>query len=194
MDEERTRHRVTELLDRARAGDPQSAEELLPLVYEELKAVAQRAMGQERAGHTLQATALVHEADVRLVGNHEFAWDHRGHFFMAAAEAMRRVLIEHARSRSRLKRGGGSEARRRVDLDVVELACGDNFQEFLSFEDAFRRLSDEMPDIADVARLRLFAGLTVEQTADVLGLSPATVKRRWTLARAWLERESEREP
>jgi RNA polymerase sigma factor (TIGR02999 family) len=183
------RVRVTELLDRARAGDARSAAELLPVVYEDLKVAAHRAMAGERAGHTLQATALVHEAYVRLVGNREVSWDHRGHFFMAAAEAMRRILIEHARSRSRLKRGGGPVPQRRIDLDIVELACGENFEEFLSFEEAFRRLSEEMPDIADVARLRLFAGLTVEQAAHSLGLSPATVKRRWTLARAWLERE-----
>jgi RNA polymerase sigma factor (TIGR02999 family) len=180
---------VTTLIERARAGDRASAEALLPVVYDQLRVLAAQAMARERSDHTLQATALVHEAYARLVGNDELDWDHRGHFFRAAAEAMRRILVEHARARSRLKRGGPDRRRQQVDLNLVELACGENNEEFLSFERVFRRLCETAPDVADVARLRLFAGLTVEQVAGALGISVATVKRRWTYARAWLQRE-----
>ena len=180
---------MTRLIERARAGDRASADALLPVVYDQLRGLAAQAMGGERSDHTLQATALVHEAYARLVGNRELDWDHRGHFFHAAAEAMRRILIEHARARGRIKRGGPHHDRQKVDLNLVELACGENSHEFLSFEQAFCRLCEVDPDAADVARLRLFAGLTVEHVAKALGVSVATVKRRWTFARAWLQRE-----
>ncbi|HZW09752.1 MAG TPA: ECF-type sigma factor [Phycisphaerales bacterium] len=169
------------------AGCGGTAAELLPLVYDELRAIAARAMSGERAGHTLQATALVHEAYARLAGAHDAPWDNRAHFFVAAAEAMRRVLVEHARARGRIKRGG--TGRTRVPLSVVELATTEDGGEFLSLDRAFGRLMAEAPEMGEVARLRLFAGLGIEATAAALEISPATVKRRWMYARAWLQRE-----
>ena len=180
---------VTQILQAAGTGRAQAVQDLLPLVYEQLRAIAQQHMNEERRDHTLQATALLHEAYVRLVGNDELNWDSRGHFFVAAAEAMRRILIEHARARVRLKRGGPKRDRRRLPLSVVDLANQENPEEILSLDAAFRRLTDQSPELADVVRLRFFGGLSVEHTAKALGVSPATVKRRWTWARAWLYRE-----
>ncbi|MBK7405491.1 MAG: RNA polymerase subunit sigma [Phycisphaerales bacterium] len=179
--------RIVEHVEQFEHVEQAAAADLLPLVYDELRAIASRAMAQERVGHTLQATALVHEAYARLVGNAELAWDSRAHFFVAAAEAMRRILIEHARSRTRLKRGG--PGRRRVPLSVVDLATEDDGREFLSLDAALGRLLERAPEMGEVARLRLFAGLGVDETAMALAISPATVKRRWTYARAWLQRE-----
>jgi RNA polymerase sigma factor (TIGR02999 family) len=147
-------------------------------------------MHRERAGHTLQATALVHEAFVRLLGDADVAWDSRGHFYVAAAEAMRRILIEHARSRGREKRGGG---RQRVPLSVVDVpASADDPEQILAVDDALRRLEGEDPDAANVVRLRFYAGLGVEETARALGKSPRTVAREWAFARAWLMDELSR--
>ena len=143
---------VTSLIERARSGDQASADALLPIVYDQRRGLAAQAMSRERADHTLQATALVHEAYARLVGNDELDWDHRGHFFHAAAEAMRRILIEHARARSRLKRGGPARDNRRVDLNLVQLACSDRSDEFLRFEEAFRRLCETLPAMAEHIR------------------------------------------
>ena len=186
---------VTRLLaDESLDGDAR-ARQLLPLVYDGLRAIARQRMAAERVGHTLQATALVHEAYVRLVGNQELDWDSRGHFFIAAAEAMRRILIEHARARGRVKRGGEGDVWRRVPLSVVDLAESDNSAEILILDDVFRRLQDMSPEMADVVRLRFFAGLSVQETANALGISAPTVKRRWTWARAWLYRAlKEKEP
>jgi RNA polymerase sigma factor (TIGR02999 family) len=178
---------VTRLLEQAGQGNETAAEDLLPLVYTELKKVAQVQMNGERTDHTLSATALVHEAYLRLVGNHELTWDGKGHFFVAAAEAMRRVLIEHARARRRIKRGGGQE-RRRLPHDVIELAKSADSSEITSVDDAIHRLAEQDPRMAEVVRLRFYAGLSEEMTARVLGVSDRTVRRDWTVARAWLHR------
>jgi RNA polymerase sigma factor (TIGR02999 family) len=149
-------------------------------------------MRDERQDHTLQATALVHEAYARLVGNDEIAWDSRGHFFVAAAEAMRRILIEHARGRERVKRGGGV-TRVRLPISVLDLAVDENPEEILSVDEAICRLSEQDARMGDVVRLRFFAGLSEQETAKALGVTDRTVRRDWTLARAWLQRELTRE-
>lgn len=180
---------ATKILERIEEGAPGAAEELLPLVYGQLRAIAQRAMNGERHNHTLQATALVHEAYLRLVGpDRDVSWANRAHFFKAAAEAMRRILIEHARSRGRIKRGGDADGRplRRVPISVLDLAKAPDEREILTFDDDLRRLESEDPQAATIVRLRVFAGLTVEETAKALGVSPSTVDRDWSYARAWL--------
>ena len=176
---------VTRLLREVEAGKPQAAEALLPLVYDQLRELARHRMAEERAGHTLQATALVHEAYLRLVGDRPAGWAGRAHFFHAAAEAMRRILIEHARARGRVKRGGGAE-RLRVPLSVIDLAAENDPGEILDLDEAVCRLESESPDVAAVVRLRFYAGLTIEETAEALGISPQSVKRDWAYARAWL--------
>ncbi len=168
---------------------PQAAQDLLPLVYDQLRRLARQRMAQERVGHTLQATALVHEAFARLsgpggAGGARFA--NVAHFYHAAAEAMRRILIEHARSRGAEKRGG---AVRRVSFTtVLDLAAAPDPAEILAFDEAILRLEQETPDAAEVVRLRFYAGLSVEETAAALGVSPRTVNREWQYARAWLYR------
>ena len=175
--------KVTQLLqDLDRSGD--ASQELMALVYDSLRSIAERRMAGERAGHTLQATALVNEAFLRLVGDEPVDWQSRRHFFGAAAEAMRRILIDRARRRSAEKRGGD---RRREPLDGIEIIGPDGSdEELLALDEALRRL--EATDAAgiDVVKLRYFAGLTMEQTAEVLGISIATANRRWTVARAHL--------
>jgi RNA polymerase sigma factor (TIGR02999 family) len=143
-------------------------------------------MTAERPDHTLQPTALVHEVYLRLIGDEPIKWSTRAHFFSAAAEAMRRILIDHARRRGRLKHGGG---RRRVPLSVVDLAAQDNLDEILTLDDAIRRLQEQEPDVAQVVNLRFYAGLGIDDTAAALGVSPSTVDRLWKYARAWLYRE-----
>ncbi len=177
---------ITRLLDAAGGGDPRAAQKLLPLVYDQLRKAAQKQMAEERSDHTLQATALVHEAYIRLVGSHEVVWENRAHFYVAAAEAMRRVLIEHARKRGRIKRGGD---RKRVPLSAVYLAEKAHPEEIMSVDTAIRRLEERDSRMARIVRLRFFAGLSVEDTAETLGLSDRTVRREWALARAWLHRE-----
>ncbi len=173
---------VTRLLDAARAGDRQAAADLLPLVYDELRKLAAARMSAEVPGQTLDATALVHEAYLRLVGDQQF--DGRRHFFAAAAEAMRRVLVDRARDRGRQKRGGG---RRQIDLaDIPGRADADPYM-LLSLDDALARLSAEDPAAAAVATLHLFAGLPIDDAAAAFGVSRATVYRNWTYARAWLQ-------
>ncbi len=182
---------VTQLLKAIESGDPWAAEELLPLVYEELRRLAARKMAQEAAGHTLHPTDLVHEAYLRLVrGGDAGGWENRGHFYAAAAEAMRRILIEAARRKASRKRGGG---RKRVELprelaDRPSLAL----DELLALDEALERLESEDPQSFRLVMLRYFGGLTVAQTASALGLSSRTVKRHWAFARAWLQREMER--
>jgi RNA polymerase sigma factor (TIGR02999 family) len=168
---------------------------LLELVYAQLRATAQKLMAGERSGHTLTATALVHEAYARLVGNTPVAWSNRAHFFAAAAEAMRRILIEHARARHRLKRGGGggeetgsAAPRNRVPLSIVEAAHTADPETILALDEAIDRLEREEPDVAAVVRFRFFAGLSGDETAAALGLSPRQVDRLWAYARARLFR------
>lgn len=158
-------------------------ERLVPLLYDELRALARAHLGRERPDHSLQATALVHEAYLRLLGASQPPWNDRRHFFRAAAEAMRRILIEHARARGRIKRGGN---RVRVELRDAHLASEPDLDQLLALDDALRRLEEQDPRAADVVRLRYFAGLSVADTAKALDLSERTVKRDWALARAWL--------
>lgn len=177
---------LSRLLSRAGAGDDQAASALLPLVYEQLRRIAEVRMRGERRDHTLQPTALVHEAYARLVGAGEVAWRGRGHFFVAAAEAMRRILVEHARARGRLKRAGG-RARLKLDMGTVaDLAGDDKAEEIIALDAALRRLQEQRPRVAQVVQLRFFAGLTVDETAAALGVSPRTVDLDWAFARAWL--------
>jgi RNA polymerase sigma factor (TIGR02999 family) len=168
-----------------------AAEDLLPLVYEQLRGLARRQMAAERDGHTLQPTALVHEAYLRLLRDRAIGWASRAQFFSAAAEAMRRILVEHARARGRLKRGGAgasTDRTRRVPLSVLELATGDDPAEILALDEAVRRLEQENADLGAVVRLRFYAGLSIDETAEMLGISPRSVKRDWSYARAWLFR------
>ncbi|HEX4607891.1 MAG TPA: ECF-type sigma factor [Urbifossiella sp.] len=176
---------LTRLLDAVAAGDPRAAADLLPLVYDELRGLAAARMADERPGHTLDATALVHEAYLRLVGPVSAGrWGGRDQFFFAAAEAMRRILVDRARSKARGKRGGG---RRRVGLSDIPGRADHDPHLVLSLDDALARLAAEDAPAAGVARLRLFAGLTVEEAASALGVSRATAYRDWTYARAWLQ-------
>ncbi len=177
--------RVTELLHAA-PDEPRAAADLLPIVYQQLRAAAQLQMAGERANHTLQATALVHEAFLKLVGDRDLPWRNRRHFYVAAAEAMRQILLDHARSRGRLKRGG---SRRRVPLSMADVAESWDLEETVSLDEALRRLESRDAGIAEVVRLRFYAGLSIGQTAEALDISPATVKRRWEFGRTWLYRE-----
>lgn len=177
---------VTRILDRAQQGDPKAAEELLPLVYEELRRLAAAKMAQQAPGQTLQATALVHEAYLRLTGGARDQWQDRAHFFRAAAEAMRCILIDNARRKSRWKRGGRLE---RVDLEGLELAADTPPDTLLVVQEALERLATEDAPKAELVRLRFFIGLTNAEAAKVLGLSEPTVKRYWEFSRAWLLRE-----
>jgi RNA polymerase sigma factor (TIGR02999 family) len=174
---------VTRIIDALQQGDPRAGEELLPLIYDELRKVAVQQMARERPGHTLQPTALVHEAWLRLVGDEALTFKNRAHFFAAAAEAMRRILVESARRKKRLKHGGHLE---RVELDVVELALPVREDELLALDAALDRLSDVDSRSAEVVKLCYFVGLTQEQAAGVLGVSLSTTERLWVFARAWL--------
>lgn len=161
------------------------AERLLPLVYDHLRGIARQRMAAERADHTLQPTALVHEAYLRLVGERDLPWQNRAHFFAAAAEAMRRILLDHAKARGRFKRGGG---RRAAAASLAELAAAEDPDEILALDEAFRRLDSESPQAAAVVRLRFYGGLSVDETAAALEISPRQVDRLWAFARAWLFR------
>jgi RNA polymerase sigma factor (TIGR02999 family) len=188
MADEASQYEVTQLIHKA-GTDRAAADRLLELVYDQLRKIAQLRMAEERRDHTLQATALVHEAYVRLMGEQEVRWDGRGHFFAAAAEAMRRILIEHARGRAREKRGGPADrARKRLPLNLVNLACEENPDEILMLDDAIRRMEQEDPAAGQVVRLRFFAGLSIDETAAALGVSPSVVDRDWAYARARLYR------
>jgi RNA polymerase sigma factor (sigma-70 family) len=188
---------VTRILAAIEQGDPHAAGQLLPLVYDELRHLAAAKLAQERPGQTLQATALVHEAYLRLVGTPHpnpppesgggqgrgVHWNSRGHFFAACAEAMRRILVNRARDKKRAKRGG---ERQRVDLDQIEIALDTNDEQLLALDEALTRLAVEDPDAARLVNLRFFAGLTLKESAVSLGLAPRTAERQWTYARAWL--------
>jgi RNA polymerase sigma factor (TIGR02999 family) len=175
---------VTHILSAVEQGDPQAAEQLLPLVYQELRQMAAQKLAQEKPGQTLQPTALVHEAYLRLVGaGQEQRWDHRGHFFAAAAEALRRILVENARRKKRLKHGG---RRQRVPLVVAVAAANAPSDDMVALDEALARLEEEDPVKARLVELRFFAGLPVEEAARCLGISRATADRYWAYARAWL--------
>ena len=178
---------VTRILSAIEHGDPHAAEQLLPLVYEELRKLAAQKLAQERPGQTLQATALVHDAYLRLVEVNEVQhWDSRGHFFAAAAEAMRRILIDNARRKRRPKHGGD---RRRVDLDAAASVAEAPTDDLLALDEALTKLAAEEPIKAKLVKLRLFAGLSVPEAAKMLGLATRTAERYWTYARVWLYAE-----
>jgi len=179
---------VTRILNAIERGDAKATDELLPLVYEELRVLAAQKLSHEPAGQTLQATALVHEAYLRLVGAEPQSWENRGHFFAAAAEAMRRILIEHARRRKTHKRGGDQE---RVDLSesIASDEQGRTLDEIMALDEALQKLETKDKLKADLVKLRFYAGLTIEQSAQSLGISLTTAKTHWAYARAWLLRE-----
>ncbi|MBC7772393.1 MAG: sigma-70 family RNA polymerase sigma factor [Pyrinomonadaceae bacterium] len=179
-------HEVTQLLAAVSGGDSHAAAQLLPLVYDELRKLAKSRMSHEASGQTLEPTALVHEAYLRLLGDTNVGWDNRGHFFAAAALAMRRILVERARSRNRIKRGGGKG---KVELTDAVLSTEPPSDDLLALDEALDRLEKYDKRKAEVVMLRYFAGLSIEDTAAALNLSPATVKNEWTFARAWLHRE-----
>ncbi len=181
---------VTRILSAIEQGDPQAAEQLLPLVYDELRKLASQRMAQEAPGQTLQPTALVHEAYLRLVGPEKGQhWDSRGHFFAAAAEAMRRILIENIRRKSRVKRGGGLEYQ---DLDRIDQPALPPPEELLAINDALEKLAADDPQAAELVKLRYFAGYSLEEAAELLGISRASSYRNWAYARAWLRCELRR--
>jgi RNA polymerase sigma factor (TIGR02999 family) len=175
---------VTQILSAIEQGDGQAAEQLLPLVYDELRKLAAQKMANEKPGQTLQATALVHEAYIRLVdGEKAQHWNSRGHFFGAAAEAMRRILIDHARDKKRLKRGGD---RSRIALDAIEAALNTSADDLLELDEALERLASEYPECAELVKLRFFAGMSLGEAAAALGVARRTADRHWAYARAWL--------
>jgi RNA polymerase sigma factor (TIGR02999 family) len=178
---------VTRILSEIESGDPAAAERLLPLVYEELRKLAAIKMANERAAHTLNATALVHEAYLRLIGDQQF--EGRSHFF-AAAEAMRRVLVDHSRNRARLKRAGGKT---RIDLDQLSDAASATDNDLLALDDALDRLAKQFPEAAELVKLRFFAGMTLSEAAKSMRLSLRTANRHWAFARAWLAASLSRE-
>ena len=178
---------VTRILERVHEGDPSAAAELLPLVYEELRKLAAQKLAQEKPGQTLQGTALVHEAYLRLAGGTADAkWANRRHFFAAAAEAMRRILVEVARRKGSKKRGGGLG---RCDLDADALVAPEQDFDLLALDEALERLASHDPQKAKLVELRYFAGLSVDEAAEVLSVSPRTLHREWRFTRAWLRRE-----
>jgi RNA polymerase sigma factor (TIGR02999 family) len=178
---------VTQILSAIEQGDAQAAERLLPLVYDELRRLAAHKMRKEKPGQTLEATALVHEAYLRLLDNGVAAhWNSRGHFFAAAAEAMRRILIESARRKQAQRHGGGCQ---RVDLAEIDLASGTTPDELIALDESLSKLADDDPLAAKIAMLHVFAGLSVEQAGETLGIPRATAYRQWTFARAWLRTE-----
>ena len=180
---------VTPLLLAWGAGDQSAGERLLPAVYAELRRQAARAMRRESSEHTLQATALVHEAYLRLVDQRRVVWRSRAHFFGVAAQVMRRILVDHARERRAAKRGGGLPPLALGDADAAAAPAAEQGVDVLALHEALERLAALDPDQARLVELRYFGGLSIEETAEALGVSPATVKREWAIARAWLRRE-----
>lgn len=178
---------VTQILSALEQGDPRAAEQLLPLVYDELRRLAADKLARESPGQTLQATALVHEAYLRLVGPQDPGWNGRGHFFAAAAEAMRRILVEGARRKKRLRHGGEG---RRLELDDLDLIDEAPPEDLLAVDEALARLAQKDPLAARLVKLRFFAGLTMPEAAEALGVPLRTAERNWAYARAWLHREA----
>jgi RNA polymerase sigma factor (TIGR02999 family) len=176
-------HEVTRILVAIEQGDSRAIDRLIPAVYDELRQLASQKLCRERSDHTLQPTALVHEAYLRLVGDGSESWSSRTHFFAAAAEAMRRILIENARRKHRLKRGGDHH---KVDLDEQALVIEEPAEDVIALDEALVKLNENEPAVAELVKLRYFAGLTVEQTAEILGISQRTANRQWAYARAWL--------
>lgn len=178
---------VTSILSQIEQGDPQAAEKLLPLVYEELRKLAAGKLAMEKPGQTLQPTALVHEAYVRLVGgNTPQLWDSRGHFFAAAAEAMRRILVDNARSKQARRRGGDLE---RQEFEGLDIASPEIPEDVVALDEALNKLAEADPRAAELVQLRFFAGLPLPEAAQLLGISPRTADRLWAYARAWLHQE-----
>ncbi|MBI1874888.1 MAG: sigma-70 family RNA polymerase sigma factor [Acidobacteria bacterium] len=182
---------VASLVERARDGDERALATLMPLVYDELRRLAAAYLRRERPGQTLQATALVHEVYIRLLQDSQLAWQNRAHFFGIAARSMRQILVERARARRAEKRGG---ERVRVTLDPGLVAAAPRSFDLEVLDDALTRLGALDPDLARVVEVRFFGGLSIEETAEALSVSPATIKRRWSLAKAWLMRELESDP
>ncbi len=177
---------VTRILFAIEQGDARAVDKLLPVVYDELRLLAAQKMSQERPGQTLQATALVHEAYIRLVGSENQQWSGRTHFFAAAAESMRRILIENARRKQRQKHGGGHQ---RVDLDDAEISIEEPSTNLIALDEALTKLAEEEKTVAELVKLRYFAGLTLSQAAEIIGVSRRTADRYWAYARAWLYQE-----
>jgi RNA polymerase sigma factor (TIGR02999 family) len=175
---------VTLLLCDETIGADERAARLMPLVYDQLRAVAQIQMNSERGGHTLQATALVHEAYVKLTNGRRMPWRNRAHFYATAAKAMRQILLDHARSRHRVKRGGNE--RKRVPLNVVDLAVADDPEHVIALDEALTSLEAENPEAGEIVRLRFYAGLSLDDTSEALGIPRRTLDRRWEFIRAWL--------
>jgi RNA polymerase sigma factor (TIGR02999 family) len=180
---------VTRILNAIEQGDARATDELLPLVYDELRLLAAQKLSHEAPGQTLQATALVHEAYLRLVAVGDQGWNSRGHFFKAAAEAMRRILVENARSKGRLKRGGDRQKAVEVQIDTLESQMNMGMDDLLALDEALTRLDTEDATLADVVRLHCFAGLPLVQVAEIMGISGRTAERHWYFARAWLRKE-----
>jgi RNA polymerase sigma factor (TIGR02999 family) len=178
---------VTQILSQIEDGDSQATERLLPLVYDELRKLAAQKMAQENPGQTLQATALVHEAYVRLVDTDKVQhWNSRGHFFASAAEAMRRILIDRARDKKRLRRGG---ERQKIDLDEIDIAVNTPAEELLDLNEALEELAFEYPECGELIKLRFFAGMSLGEAASILGLARRTADRHWAFGRAWLHQK-----
>jgi RNA polymerase sigma factor (TIGR02999 family) len=181
---------ITQILSRIESGDPTAAEKLLPLVYDELRKLAAARIALERPGQTLQPTALVHEAYLRLTnGDSESEWENRGHFFAAAAEAMRRILVENARRKGRTKHGGDAQ---RVELDELDLATTLPDERLLAIDEALDQLAKEDPQAAELVKLRFFAGFSITEAAEILGMSRSNAYAQWAYARAWLRSKVER--
>ena len=177
---------LTQLLIEWSNGDKAALDKLMPLVHAELRRLAHRYMSRERPGHTLQTTALVNEAYVRLVNRKDVHWQNRAHFFAIAAELMRSILVDHARSHAYAKRGGGAQ---KIELDEAMIVSQERAAEVVALDDVLKELAKIDPQQSRIVELRFFGGLTIEETAEVLGLSPATIKREWSTAKAWLYHE-----
>ena len=187
MSEGEPQHEVTRLIQAASASDRAAADQLLALVYDQLRKIAQQRMNAERSDHTLQATALVHEAYVRLLGHTEVLWQNRAHFLAVAAEAMRRILVDRARQKRRIRHGGDLQ---RIDLACVDVPASDNDEDrLLALDEALVRLAEHDPAKSELVKLRHFAGMTLEEAAVALGISRATASRHWEYARVWLLRQ-----